>query len=68
MHYMYYMLKSIFLMIQKGITLTLVDNLFYNFLEALILWNDLILVLQMVPTILLIDFISCKYDLIVEKE
>ena len=55
-------------MIQKGITLTLVDNLFYNFIETLILWNDLILVLQMVPTTLLIDFISCKYDLIVEKE
>ena len=46
--------------------LTLLDNLFHNLIETLTLWNDLILVLQMVPAKLLIDLIPCKYDLILK--
>ena len=35
-------------------------------IETLIIWNDLILFLQMVHAKLLIDLISCKYDLLIK--
>ena len=68
---MQYILMSIVLIYTlngtKEIHLTSLDRLFYNFIETLIIWNDLILVLQMIPAKLLINLISYKYDLILKN-
>ena len=69
-HGMQYMLMSIAYTLNetKAIHLTSLGKLFHNFIETLIIWNGFILVLWMVPTILLINLISCKYYLMLKNE